>query len=58
MSLEENLRKSFAEVRKDILEIKNQVLKLAEAQERLEAGISKKSKPAKKPAKKSSRKKK
>lgn len=40
MSLENNLRKSFADVRKDILEIKNQVLKLAEAQEKLEVKVS------------------
>ena len=40
MSLERNLRISFAEVRKEILEIKNEILKLAERQEKLEAEVS------------------
>jgi len=39
--LELNIRKSFAEVRKDIIEIKNQILRLAEGQEELAKMISK-----------------
>ena len=54
MSLERNLKISFAEVRKDILEVKNEILKLAERQEKLEADISA---LGKKPAKKTSKKK-
>ena len=40
--LELNIRKSFAEVRKDIIEIKNQILRLAEGQEDLAKMLSKK----------------
>ena len=40
MSLENNIRKSFAGVRKDILEIKNQMLRLAESLEKIEAQVS------------------
>ncbi len=40
MSLENNLRISFAEVRKDILEIKNQIIQLAEGIEKVEAQVS------------------
>jgi hypothetical protein len=35
MSFEDNIRRSFQGVKKDILEIKNQLLKLAEMQEKL-----------------------
>ena len=56
MSLESNLRKSFREVRKDILEIKNQILRLAENQEKLEAVLVKKATPKKKTSKKVSKK--
>jgi len=53
MSLERNLRISFSEVRKEILEVKNEILKLAERQEKLEAEISEsKAKPASKTSKK------
>ena len=40
MGLQDNLKRSFAEVRQDILEIKNQILKLAESQEKLEVQLS------------------
>lgn len=39
MSLERNIRKAFQGVKKDILEIKNQILKIAETQEKIEAEI-------------------
>jgi len=52
MSLERNLKISFAEVRKEILEVKNEILKLAERQEKLEAEISESKMPAKKPSRK------
>ena len=49
MSIETNLKKSFSEVRKDILEIKDQILRLAEQQEKLESAITEsKKKPVKK----------
>jgi len=44
MSLERNLRNSFAQVRKEILEVKNQILRLAERQQELAEMISKKEK--------------
>ena len=37
--IESNLRRSFSEVKKEILDIKNQILKLAENQEKLEANF-------------------
>jgi len=37
--IEKNLRKSFAEVKKDIIEIKNQILIIAEGQEKIQAEI-------------------
>jgi len=54
MSLERNLKRSFAEVRRDILEVKNQVLKLAEMQEKLEIHVQelKKASTVKKSSKK------
>ncbi len=50
--LEHNLRRSFAEVKKEILEVKNQVLKLAEGLEKIEVVVSELK--AKKTVKKSS----
>ena len=35
MTLENNVKRSFQDVKKDILEIKNQLLNLAETQEKL-----------------------
>lgn len=37
MSIEKNIRKAFQGVKKDILEIKDQLLRIAERQERLES---------------------
>ncbi len=53
---EKGIRTSFAEVKADILELKDTVLRLAEQQEKLESLI-KDSKPKKKPAKTSKKRK-
>ena len=39
MNLEKNIRKAFEGVKRDILEIKNNLLSIAERQEKLEATI-------------------
>ena len=39
MTLENNIRKAFEGVKKDMLEIKNQLLSIAEKQEKLEASF-------------------
>jgi len=66
MTLENNIKKSFQGVKKDILEVKNQLLNLAEIQEKIITELealkqSKASKPKtatkKKPAKKTSKRK-
>jgi hypothetical protein len=50
--LEFNIRASFTEVRKDIIEIKDQILKIAESQEDLAKLITEKPTTKKKPVKK------
>jgi len=63
MGIEENIKASFRGVKLDILSVKNQILKLAEAQEELRHTVNKvqessKKKASKKTSKKSSKKKK
>jgi len=49
---EANVVNSFKQVKKDILELKDQLIRLAEGQEKLEALISEKTKNSKKVSKK------
>ena len=47
MDIENNIRKAFSGVKKDILEIKDQLLQIAERQERLEAVVEESKKKVK-----------
>jgi hypothetical protein len=58
MNLEQNIRRAFQGVKKDILEVKDQLLKVAETQEKLMAEFEELKKQTKKPAKKKTSKKK